>query len=124
MSRRTQRLNSLLKEVLSEVIRKNVKNPRISSLTTVTRVEITKDLTQAKVYISVLGTEEEKEATMHALKSASGYMGTVAAQQVRMRQFPTLRIQYDDSAEKLERIDTLLNKLEDEKNDDDESESL
>jgi ribosome-binding factor A len=48
MSRRTQRLNSLLKEVLSEVIHKDVKNPRISPLTTVTRVEITKDLTQTK----------------------------------------------------------------------------
>lgn len=55
--KRTDRLNSLLKEVISEVIRKDVRNPHVNELVTVTRVNISRDLRHAKVFISVIGTE-------------------------------------------------------------------
>ncbi|MCB1119463.1 MAG: ribosome-binding factor A, partial [Chlamydiia bacterium] len=55
--KRTDRLNTLLREVISDVIRKEIRNPKVSELLTVTRVEITKDLKFAKVYISVIASE-------------------------------------------------------------------
>ncbi|MBI3211835.1 MAG: ribosome-binding factor A [Simkania negevensis] len=61
---RTKKLNSLLKEVLSEVIIREVRNPLVARLITITQVEITKDLRQAKVYISVIGTEKERAETI------------------------------------------------------------
>ncbi len=70
--KRTDRLNSLLKEVISEVIRRDVRNPHVTELVTVTRVQISKDLHHAKVFISVIGSEQDKVETIEALKSAAG----------------------------------------------------
>lgn len=112
---RTVRLNSLLKEVISDVIRTHVKNPSISGIITVTRVEITKDLHYAKVYISVIGTDKEKEETMHALRSAAGFIAVTASKMVVMRYFPELHFVFDDSVEKQIRIETLLKEIRDER---------
>ena len=62
---RVDRLNSLLKEVISEVIRKEVQHPDINEFITVTRVDITKDLRHAKVYISIIGTDDKKKVAIH-----------------------------------------------------------
>ena len=64
---RTDRLNSLLKEVISEVIKQQVRNPHVGELLTITRVDITKDLHYAKVYVSVIGEDAQKKATLNAL---------------------------------------------------------
>lgn len=112
---RTDRLNSLLKEVLDEVIRRDVKNRDIHELITVTRVEITKDLRQAKVYISVIGSAEDKAKTLRALESAAGFISVHASKKVVMRYFPALTFCLDDSVEKHMRIDSLLNQLAEER---------
>lgn len=109
--KRTDRLNSLLREVLSEVIRDDVKNPHIHELLTVTQVDISKDLHNAKVYISVIGTDQDKQATLSALKSAAGYIAVVASKKVVMRYFPQLTFFIDDSVEKHYKIDQLINKI-------------
>src|SRR4051794_5079499 len=108
MIQRTDRLNSLLKEVISEVIRREVRNPHVNELLTVTRVEITKDLHYAKVFISVIGTPAQKEETLSALQSAAGFIAVNASQKVRMRYFPALNFKIDDSVEKHIRIQKLL----------------
>lgn len=108
---RTDRLNSLLKEVISEVIKREVRNPHISELVTVTRVQITKDLHYAKVYISVIGTEQEKKKTLEALTSAAGFIAVQSSQQVVMRYFPELSFKLDDSVDKHMRIEELLGKV-------------
>ncbi|MES2345660.1 MAG: 30S ribosome-binding factor RbfA [Chlamydiota bacterium] len=72
--RRTDRLNSLLKEVISEVIMRDVRNPHVTTLITVTRVDISSDLHYAKVYISVIGSQVEKDETLKALQSAAGFI--------------------------------------------------
>lgn len=108
---RTDRLNSLLKEVISEVIRRDVKNPHVSELVTVTRVDITKDLHHAKVYISVIGTPEQKNETLHALSSASGFIAVNASKKVVMRYFPELVFKLDDSVDKQMRIQELLGEI-------------
>src|ERR1700720_1746150 len=94
---RTDRLNSLLKEVISEVIRKDVRNPHVNELVTVTRVDITKDLHYAKVYISVIGDEQAKAETIAALTSAAGFIAVNSSKKVVMRYFPELTFKLDDS---------------------------
>lgn len=112
---RTVRLNSLLKEVISDVIRTHVKNPSLSGIITVTRVEITNDLHYAKVFISVIGSEEQKKETMEALRSAAGFIAVNASKMVVMRYFPELHFVFDDSVEKQIRIETLLKEIRDER---------
>ncbi len=112
---RTDRLNSLLKEVITEVIKKDVKNPDVNELFTITRVDITKDLRQAKVFFSVIGDDIQKKQTLFALESAAGFIATKASKKVRMRFFPSLTFKVDDTVEKHIRIQEVLKKIENEK---------
>jgi len=121
--RRVDRLNSLLREVISDVIHTKVKNPHINKLVTVTRVDITKDLRYAKVYVSVITEEAEKQATIDTLNQASGFIAVNASKQVVMRFFPELRFILDDSAEQHARIEALLEQVKGEKGNRDDSEN-
>ena len=112
---RTDRLNSLLKEVISEVIRKDVRNPHVTELITVTRVQISKDLRHAKVFISVIGSEQDKIETIEALNSAAGFIAVQSSHKVVMRYFPELVFKLDDSVEKHMRIEEILNKISEER---------
>lgn len=112
---RTSRLNSLLKEVISDIIRRDVRNPHVNELVTVTRVDISKDLHHAKVYISVIGSAVQKQETLEALQSAAGFIAVQASKEVVMRYFPALSFKLDDSVEKHMRIEELLNKIASEK---------
>jgi|SRR6267154_4556461 len=113
---RVARLNSLLKEVISEVIHRDVRNPHVNRFVSVTSVEITSDLQYAKVYISVIGTLKEKEETILALQSAAGFIAIQSSKKVTMRYFPALTFKLDDSVEKQMRIDSLLGKIKEEQN--------
>jgi ribosome-binding factor A len=113
---RIVRLNSLLKEVISEVIHREVKNPHVGRFVSVTSVDITNDLQHAKVYISVIGTQADKDLTIRALQSAAGFIAIKASKKVVMRYFPALTFKIDDSVDKQIRIDSILDKIhEDEK---------
>lgn len=116
MSRRQERLNSLLREVISEVLLKDVDNPDICSLTSITKVEITKDLFQAKVYVSVIADKKAQEKTMKALESAAGFIGIHAAKKVVLKYFPTLTFILDKSVEKQLKIEEILKGIESERN--------
>ncbi len=113
--KRTDRLNSLLKEVISEVIKRDVRNPHVTELVTVTRVQITKDLHYAKVFISVIGTEQDKEETIQALNSAAGFIAVQSSHKVVMRYFPALTFKLDDSVDKHMRIEELLGQISEER---------
>jgi ribosome-binding factor A len=113
---RVARLNSLLKEVISEVIYRDVRNPHVNQFVSVTNVEITNDLQHAKVYISVIGTPKEKDETIHALQSAAGFIAIQSSKKVTMRYFPTLTFKLDNSVEKQMRIDSLLGQIKEEQN--------
>lgn len=114
---RTARLNSLLREVISDVIHKDVRNPDLGEFPTVTRVEITKDLHHAKVYISVIGSDADRAKTLKALNSAAGFIAVNASKQVVMRFFPELRFLVDDSAEEAMHIEKLIQEVQDERDD-------
>ncbi|MEN9343596.1 MAG: ribosome-binding factor [Chlamydiota bacterium] len=115
-SKRIPRINSLLKEVISEVILREVRNPLVHSLITVTQVEVSGDLHHAKVHISVIGTDKEKKETIQALQSAAGFIAVHAAKKVVLRYFPALTFKLDTSVEKQIRIDSLLDKIQEERN--------
>ncbi len=115
MTERVDRLNSLLKEVISEVITRDVRNPHVNELVTVTRVEITKDLHYAKVYVSVIASDEVKKETLAALQSAAGFIAVNASKKVVMRYFPELTFKLDDSVAKHMRIEELLGEINKEK---------
>jgi ribosome-binding factor A len=111
MSKRIKRVNSLIKRVVSEIICEKVRNPNISKFTTITRVDTSKDLYKAKVYVSVMGTKNERESTLFALKSASGFISINASKKVIMRIFPSLVFYLDTSVDDQMKIDSLLKKI-------------
>lgn len=113
--KRTDRLNSLLKEVISEVVRRDVHNPHVNELLTITRVDITEDLHYAKVYVSVIGTEEVKNETLKALNSAAGFIAVKASKKVVLRYFPNLTFKADEGVDKHMRIEKLLSDIRQEK---------
>lgn len=108
---RTLRLNSLLKEVISEVIRREVRHPALTPLVSVSSVEITKDLHHAKVWVSVIGTEAEREKAVAALNSAAGFIAVNASKKVVMRYFPELTFKLDRTVDKQMRIEELLQEI-------------
>lgn len=112
---RIERLNSLLKEVISDVIRREVRNPHVNELFTITRVDISRDLHYAKVYVSIIATPEQKAETLAALQSAAGFIAIQSSKQVVMRYFPSLTFKLDDSVDKHLRIEELLHQLSAEK---------
>lgn len=109
--KRIKRLNSLLQEVLAEVIISNVKDPRMAPLVTVTSVDITNDLHHAKVYVSVIGTEKQRRETLEALESAAGFISVTASKKVVMRYFPSLTFKLDTTADDQMKIDSLIEKI-------------
>lgn len=114
MTKRTDRLNSLLKQVISEVVTRDVRNPKVNTLVTITGVDVSKDLHNAKVYVSVIGTNEDKKQTLAALQSAAGFISVQASKKVTIRYFPTLTFHLDSSVEEHLHIDALLEKIHDE----------
>jgi ribosome-binding factor A len=109
-SDRMRRVNEAVREVLSDAI-KLLKDPRVGFVT-VTDVRTSPDLRQAKVYVSVLGTDDERAATMDGLASAHGVLQTVVNRELRMKRTPTLDFVYDDTAERADRLERMLAEME------------
>lgn len=114
MPERKDRLNSLLKQVISEVITRDVHNPKVNTLVTVVGVDVSKDLHNATVYISVIGNDSDKKNTIDALQSAAGFISVRASKKVVLRYFPTLTFTLDHSVDEHLRINELLDQIHDE----------
>ncbi len=93
------RINSEIQKELSNIIRGEIKDPRISPMTTVVLVDVTPDLKICKAYISVLGSEEEQKATLEGLKSAIGFIKNKLAKNVNLRNTPDIKFVLDQSIE-------------------------
>ena len=96
---RMTRVNDEITRELANIIRGELKDPRIGVMTSVLRVETTQDLKYCKVFVSVLGNDEEKQAAMKGLKSASGFMRHLLAERINLRITPELTFKLDDSVE-------------------------
>lgn len=112
---RLARVNSLLKEVIFEVIQKEVRNPNVSTFVSVTHVDTSADLHHAKVFISLICSEEEKSRVLAALNSAAGFIAVHAAKKVELRYFPELIFKLDTSGEEHMKIQKILGDLEKER---------
>jgi ribosome-binding factor A len=104
---RMRRVNESIKEILGDAITTELKDPRIGFVT-VTDVDTTPDLRAARVYVSVLGSDEERESSLEGLRSSHGFLQGKIASAMRMKRTPTLTFEYDDSAERGARISRLL----------------
>jgi ribosome-binding factor A len=102
-----RRVNESIKEILGDAITTELKDPRIGFVT-VTDVDTSPDLRAARVYISVLGSEEERERSLAGLRSSHGFLQGKIASAMRMKRTPTLTFEYDESAERGDRISRLL----------------
>src|SRR3954447_16962426 len=110
MSERTARLDELLREEISEVVRREVDDPRIGFVT-ITDVETTPDLRHANVWVSIIGSAEERTQALRALSHAMPYVrGRLG--KLRLKRIPDLHVKEDDSAERSTRVMKILNDLE------------
>jgi ribosome-binding factor A len=110
--RRLKRLESLLRQEISAmIVRGEIKDPRLESLTTVTEVTVTKDLGHAKVYVSRFGERETLAGSVAALNHAAGFIQGVLSKRVSVRTFPRLTFILDDSIERGFRITKKLREI-------------
>lgn len=119
MNLRPTRIAEQMKKELSDIISRKIKDPRVGFVT-VTDVELTGDLQQATVYISVLGDEVAKEETLKGLNKAKGFIRSEIGQRIRLRKTPELIFEFDESLEYGNRIESLINELHKEKKFDNE----
>src|ERR687888_1643433 len=108
-----RRVNEAVRQVLSEAVGE-LKDPRIGFVT-VTGVDTSPDLRQARVYVSVLGSERKREATLAALAAAHGVLQARLARELRMKRTPQLAFEYDPSVERGVRMTKLIDELAEER---------
>lgn len=107
MTRRTQQVGEMLRAELDDIIRKEVKDPRIGFFS-LTRVEVPTDLRSARVFVSVLGTDDDRQKTVVALRQAAGFIRYHLKPRLRMRQIPELDFRDDRSMEYAQEISEVL----------------
>lgn len=107
---RTDRIAGEMKKEISDIIRFNIKDPRIPELISVTSVNVTGDLRYAKVYISIFDTDEVKKNAMVALRGAAGFVRREIGQRIQLRYTPEIIFEEDDSIERGMYINALIDK--------------
>lgn len=110
MSLRANRVAEQMKKELSDIIGRKIKDPRIGFVT-VTDVRLSGDLQIAKVYISVLGDEKQREDTLKGLAKAKGFIRSEIGQRIRLRKTPEIQFEFDESIDYGNRIETLIHEL-------------
>ncbi len=109
--RRLKRVASLLRDELTSLILDGVKDPRIDSLVSVTEVEVARDASFARVFVSYYGDKEKRDAIIEALNHAAGYFQKEISKRVRLRSTPRLLFVPDESIERGFRITEVLKKI-------------
>lgn len=104
---RMRRVNEVIREVLAAAIATELKDPRIGFVT-VTDVDTSPDLRAARVYVSVLGSESDRESALRGLRSSHGFLQGRLASEMRLKRTPTLTFHYDESVERGVRLSELL----------------
>lgn len=112
MSRRQERLNYLLRQEISQLIHQGVKDPRLAGVVSITEVDVSPDLKQARVFVSVLGNEDEKQQVLAGLRGAASFFRRELAGRVVLRYIPHLTFHYDESLARGDHLLQLMRKLE------------
>ena len=106
-SGRMRRVDEAVKQVLSDAVPQDLTDPRVGFVT-VTDVKTSPDLRHARVYVSVLGDDDAREASLAGLQSAHGFLQRRVAAELRLKHTPTLHFLYDDTAERAQRLERLI----------------
>ena len=110
-SGRIRRVDGAVRAVLGDAISKGLQDPRVGFVT-VTQVKTSPDLRHARVYVSVLGSEDEQASTLEGLRSAQGYLQARVAAELRLKHTPTLTFELDDTVDRAMRITGILDSIE------------
>ena len=108
--KRSDRVGDLLLELISQLLAREVNDPRIGSVT-LTGAEVSKDLKHARIYFRLLGAAEKKAEVSAGLKSAAGFIRAKVARELKLRFVPTMEFVYDETQDEAQRIDELLNQV-------------
>lgn len=111
MTARTDRIDELIRQEIGEIIARDISDPRIG-FATITKVETAPDLQHARVWVSVIGQPEEREATVRALGRAMPYVRRQLGSRIRLRRIPELHLRLDETTDRGTRILQLLSDLE------------
>ncbi len=110
-SHRIERVNTLIRREISELIQHHLRDPRLAEFVTVTDVETTADLKHSKVFVSSIGGQKDEAGVLAALTAAAGYLRSELARRVRLRYMPELSFHWDNSIERGDRILRLLDQV-------------
>lgn len=108
---RTSRLSEEIRRIVSNIIQNDIKDPRVPMLTSITQVDVTKDLRYAKLYVSVFGTDEQKQSCIEGLRSAAGYIRKEVGAKIKVRYIPEMIFEIDNSIEYGLNISKKLNEI-------------
>lgn len=111
MTRRTERINNLIRQEICDLLQRQIKDPRLSSFISVTKVVTSPDLRHAKVLVSVFGDEIQKEAVLQGFRAASGFFRRELARRLTLRRIPELSFYADDSIERGARVLNIIDGL-------------
>ncbi len=107
---RSNRVAEQIKKEMTDILQRELKDPRIGFVT-VTGVEVTGDLQQATIFITVLGNDDQKESTLKGLSKATGFIRSEIGKRIRLRKTPDLFFKFDESIEYGNKIESLLGEL-------------
>jgi ribosome-binding factor A len=111
MAHRLERVNHLIRREISELLQRQVKDPRLSHLLSITEVTTSADLRHAKVFVSCICNPEEKREILSTLEAASGFLHNELVRRIRLRRIPELNFIWDSSIEEGARIIELINQV-------------
>ena len=111
MAHRIERVNSLIRQEISELLQRQVKDPRLGNFITVTEVNTSADLKHARIFVSSMEQDEDKQEILKALTSASGFFRTMLAKSLRMRYTPELSFHWDDSIQRGNRLLQMIDEM-------------
>jgi ribosome-binding factor A len=111
MAHRIERVNHLIRQEVSQLLQRQVKDPRLGSFVTVTEVATSSDLKYARIYVSRIGSGDEKQETLDGLAAAAGFLRNELARRLELRRIPELRFQWDNSIERGARLLDLIDEV-------------
>ncbi|MFC2001093.1 30S ribosome-binding factor RbfA [Chloroflexota bacterium] len=111
MVHRIARVNNLIRQEISELLQRQVKDPRLDTFVTVTEVATSPDLKYAKVFISYIASQEERQKTLSVLTGASGFFRRELSKNLRLRHIPELSFHWDDSIERGDHLLQLIDEI-------------
>jgi ribosome-binding factor A len=111
MSHRIERVSSLMRHEISDLLQRQVKDPRLGQFVSVNEVSLSPDLKYARVYVSCMSNQGEKEAILSGLEAAANFLRNQMAKRLRLRRIPELSFEWDESIERGDRLLRLIDQL-------------